>query len=192
MELSRTHRSTLVIDAPDTFFPCLLDMPLKLAAKAVGVGGDRIRRAYVGLVGAERWPCSEIYHETHRSITKSMVVAARAGEIFRLRKWIAQNNTGVPREEVHNAEEVLRALERAERFAGNYAVVRLGRSDHVALAAEGVSARIREQRDYRALLQTMVEQAPEPVPVVERPFYEQYDLDRLFQEHGDELGLGPM
>lgn len=189
MELPRASRSTLIVDNPFVFFPCLFDMPLKLAAQAVGVGSDRVKRAFCALMDDARlrWPCQEIYQETHQFITKRMIVAARDGEIFRLRKWISQNRGG----DVMNAEELLRVLERAERFARNYGVVKTGlppKKEHGALAAEGVIARWREQRDYAALLAE--EGTAEPLPSVELPFYEQFDLDRLFEETGDELGLG--
>jgi hypothetical protein len=181
VDLSRARRVRLVVENPYEFFLCLLDIPLKLAAKAVGVGDDRVKRVFIMLMDAPvPWPCKEIYDETHRLFSKRMVVAARNGEIFRLRGLIARNEG-----DLLNARELLRVLERAELYAGNYGVVKTGRPSHRergALAAVGVSERWGEPPEGGPC-------EAEPWPA-ELPFHEEFDLDMLFREGKDELGLG--
>ncbi len=181
VEFTRSKRPRLIVDNPYIFFLCLYDVPLKLVAKAVGVGDDRVKKALTTLTDEPRapWPCKDVYNETHHSVNKRMVVAAREGEIYRLRRWIEENQGG----DLLNAKELLRVLERVETYARNYGVVKKGRVVRP------------EKRDYEALAAIAVgerwgEQPREPWPVAEPQFHEQFDLDALFSEGGDELGLG--
>ena len=182
VELPRPRRSRLIVENPYDFFPCLFDIPLKLAAKAVGVGDDRLKKVYTMLMDEPRapWPCKEIYDETHPFVNRRMIIAAREGQIFRLRRQIDQDEGG----DLLNPRELLRVLERAELYAANYGVVKKGihppRCTHEALAAAGVSER----------WGAPVAAEPEAWPAEELPFHEQFDLDELFREGGDELGLG--
>lgn len=99
------------------FLSCLYDIPMKLAARYLGISSNTLKRISER-EGLTNWPCHELYQERHQTINLRDVYSGRESMIAQLTERAASN----PKEK--STHVYLNILVAVKKAAENYNVYR--------------------------------------------------------------------
>ena len=88
MHVIRSHCKNIPIIS--TFLSCLFDVPMKIAAKYLGISSNTLKRV-CQREGLSMWPCHELYQERHRTINLRDLFSGRDAMIEQFKAKIASD-----------------------------------------------------------------------------------------------------